>query len=167
MYLDDFFFSTSFTISKKKPMFVPSKTAKFLGYSVRSESLQLFLPGDKLFEIKKEFQSLITRQSVKALTSPLSGENGCSKGSNQLFHGKFKVPSENFRHRNPRATKVIHVPSDFSWWIESIQARNGRAIQFLTPDQIIQTDTFLPVVLRSAGLCKRVTLVGSRPNVAH
>ncbi|KAJ8018825.1 hypothetical protein HOLleu_42972 [Holothuria leucospilota] len=172
VYLDDFLFlnqssenlveemsiakalleNLGFTINQKKSIFVPSKTVEFLGLSVESESLQLSLPANKLSEIKKECQKMLTLKSVKARTiAHLVGKMVAAKVAinYSMAHLRYLQRVLGRAIQGPEGfEEMTQVPEegaykDLKWWIENIQAQNGRAIQSLAPDLIIQTDASL------------------------
>ena len=171
VYLDDFLFlnqssknlveemsiakslleSLGFTINQKKSIFAPSKTVEFLGLNVKSELLQLSLPANKLLEIKKECQQMLTVKSVKARKiAHLVGKMVAAKEAinYSMAHLRYLQRALGRAIQGPEGfEEMVQVPKeaceDLSWWIENLQAQNGRSIQTLAPDLIIQTDASL------------------------
>lgn len=140
-----------FMIHKDKSVFKPTKQIAFLGNIIDSEKMMVFLPKEKQETIKRECQSLCSRQNssirevARVIGLIVSSFSAVDYG--KLFYRsleKEKIKALKISRGNFDASMAVtaEMKQDLTWWIENINSQY-RIISRGPPDITIQTDASL------------------------
>lgn len=127
---------------------IPSQSMEFLGFQVDSVSAQLLLPLKKRIAIKKELRKALSVQTISLRT--LARLVGLLASPIQVI---FPGP---LHYRALQRLKILHLRkghsyteqilimlearTEISWWLDHMDAWNGRAIFASVPEIVIESD---------------------------
>ncbi|XP_044147245.1 uncharacterized protein LOC122935540 [Bufo gargarizans] len=140
-----------FLLNPEKSILTPSRQMEFLGFTVDSVSESLSLPMAKLRAIRKELRHALAATSLSL--RHLARIIGLLASSIQAV---FPAP---LYYRALQRLKIAHLRAgatfadlvvmdqeareELRWWIDNLEAWNGRAIFGFQPDFVVESDASL------------------------
>lgn len=137
-----------FVINSDKSIITPAQSMEFLGFQVNSVTTQLLLPLKKRIAIKKELRRALSSQTISLRT--LARLVGLLASSIQAI---FRGP---LHYRALQRLKILHLRkglsyteqillsqearTEISWWLDHMDAWNGKAIFASVPEVVIESD---------------------------
>ena len=143
--------SLGYDINTEKSVFEPSQRIMYFGFILDSVLFNVFLPTEKVKKIINMAKFLLSKKSV--VVQDVASFIGLIINA---FHTIFEVPlhyrvlerdkiaglgiSRDF----DRVTQLSDVSrSEFLWWIENEEKKNGEPIRAKKPSFLLQTDASL------------------------
>lgn len=137
-----------FVINDSKSVLSPSQTLQFLGFIIDSSTSTLSLATRKVTKIWHELRRTLSRAQVSL--RDLARIVGLLSASIQaIFPGPLhyralhRLKASYLRQGCPYSHKVAlsgEARHEIQWWLQHMEAWNGRAIFGSTPDLIIESD---------------------------
>ena len=131
-------------INWKKSVLIPSQTMDFLGFQINSVEMMLFLPEQKVRHIQEWCKSFLCREQVSVrdlakiigkmiatMQAILPATLQCRHL--QMAHIQALIVGKSYETLVPLSNEAR---SDLRWWIDHLEANNGRAVITPSPDVI-------------------------------
>ncbi|XP_044156772.1 uncharacterized protein LOC122943252 [Bufo gargarizans] len=150
-WTSDLLSALGFLLNPEKSCLTPSRRMEFLGFTVDSVAESLSLPSEKLRTIRKELRHALSASSLSL--RHLARIIGLLASSIQAV---FPAP---LHYRALQRLKIAHLRSGASfadmvvldqeareelrWWLDNLEAWNGRAIFGFQPEFTIESDASL------------------------
>lgn len=135
-------------INWKKSVLEPTQTIEFLGLKVDSVEMSVYLPQDKIQNIKMKCQKAlesdhITIQELASLVGSLNATVEAVIPASlyvrelQMFKTKCLIKEKSYKNKINLSQEC---KTEISWWIQQLQVWNGKQIITNEPDLVIETD---------------------------
>ena len=145
------FQALGFLINWEKSILEPKQEIVFLGLLVSSRTMTLSLPSPKLIDLRREIQSLLTKEvvSVRQLAHIVGKLNSTALAVlpaplhyRELQNLKISSLHE-MESYNAQTALSPAARDDLSWWLGQLQRWNGRSFIVKRPEVVIQSDASL------------------------
>lgn len=143
--------STGFIINREKSIMTLSRSLEFLGFTVDTVKSMLLLPAKKISKIRKEIRHVLNSESLTL--RELARLLGLLSSSIQaIFPGPLHYRAlQRLKGRALRSGlwygDKIHLDKEaqveLTWWLENLDAWNGKAIFGTSPYCILESDASL------------------------
>ena len=135
-------------INWEKSILSPNQQMDYLGMTIDSNSMQLFLPQSKINNVKEQCKQMLSQDhtSVHKLTQLIGTLTATIQAIHPapLYYRELQMLKTMRLHQaQTYAAKVTLTPqckAELRWWLLHMESWNGRAIINSGPDMIIQTD---------------------------
>lgn len=141
--------SLGFIINKEKSILMPSRSLEFLGFTVDTLKYLFLLPQKKIAKIRKEIRSALKKRIPKGTSetpgpSFLLNTSYISGSSKLLCSPKNKSESTKVGFMVWRSnTTGSRSQSRTGFWLNNLDAWNGKAIFRSSPEFIVESDESL------------------------
>jgi len=137
-----------FIINWKKSNLIPSQIIEFLGFQINSEEMMLYLPQQKVDQIKKECEQILNLRSITVrqiarltgrLSSSMQAIFPASLQSRFLQMDQIKglLIGKSYEQE---ITLSQSARDELIWWATKIDEYNGKTIVTPSPDLVITSD---------------------------
>ncbi|KAJ1148938.1 hypothetical protein NDU88_001762 [Pleurodeles waltl] len=140
-----------FVINYQKSDLIPSQSMAFLGFLIDSQVATLSLPFQKITKIKKELRIVLRRDKISL--RQLARVVGLLSSSIQaIFPGPLhyralqRLKNHHLRRGMTYSERIAlnsEARTEIQWWLDHMEAWNGRAIFGSSPDLVIESDASL------------------------
>ena len=145
------FQALGFLINWEKSILEPKQEIVFLGLLVSSRTMTLSLPSPKLIDLRREIQSLLTKEvvSVRQLAHIVGKLNSTALAvlPAPLHYRELQNLKISSLHKmesyNAQTALSAAARDDLSWWLGQLQRWNGRSFIVKRPEVVIQSDASL------------------------
>ena len=140
--------SLGFLINYPKSVLGPTQNLVFLGFTMNSVEKELSLPAEKLEKIVVEAKTMLKCHTVSArslaqligrMTAAILAVHPASLHYQGLQHLKHLALRR--KGYDGQVTLSLGARKDLHWWVENLATWNGRVVQEVTTDVVIETDT--------------------------
>ena len=138
-----------FIVNTKKSIFKPVQAIEFLGLTVSSRDMTLYLPGDKMKSIRADARRLLGMESVTArdLARLIGKMNATTKviPPAPLFYRQLQRDLARALERSSQAYSTslclsLESKGELIWWDTHMSRWNGKALLNLKVSYILETD---------------------------
>lgn len=137
-----------FVINERKSLLSPTRQITFLGFTIDSVGRTLSLPPKKILKIRREIKRTLARSSI-SLRQVARVVGLLSSSIQAIFPGPLhyralqRLKATHLRRGLQYSDQVSltqEVRRELSWWLDHMEAWNGRAIFGCDPDLVIESD---------------------------
>ena len=135
-------------INYPKSLLEPTQNLVFLGFTINSVEKELSLPAEKLEKIVVEAKTMlkchtVSAQSLAQLIGRMTAAILAVHPAPLQYQGLQHLEHLALRRKgyNGQVTLSLGARKDLHWWVENLATWNGRVVQEVTTDVVIETDT--------------------------
>ena len=140
--------SLGFIINLKKSVLNPTQKIEFLGFQIDSQRMTISLPQQKIKSLKQRARHLcyVSQVSVREIAQILGLMISVQPAilTAPLFYQKverLKIQAlRELRSYDAKITLTEGAKSDLYWWASEMEKHNGRNLQILQWDMVLESD---------------------------
>ena len=134
-------------INYPKSLLEPTQNLVFLGFTINSVEKELSLPAEKLEKIVVEAKTMLKCHTVSArslaqLIGRMTAAILAVHPAPLQYQGLQHLEHLALRRKgyNGQVTLSLGARKDLHWWVKNLATWNGRVVQEVTTDVVIETD---------------------------